>query len=78
MPNLISAKRYTNLYDVTVICPKCGNIRYETWKLKPDMKNPRVACVNCKSLFKQDEDCDSVKGLSLRCNQAQKSKRSNA
>jgi len=69
MPNLISVKKYSKTYPVEIICPRCGKIRHEVWKQKPDMKNPRVACIICKPLFKQDEIQESTKGLSMRYSQ---------
>jgi transcription elongation factor Elf1 len=75
MPNNVSIHKYRNKYDVTVICPKCGDRRQETWTQKPDMKQPRVACKQCKSAFRGDDQAPDVRGISLRSHAAQKTRR---
>ena len=72
---LTSIHRYRRTYDVTVICPKCGLKRQETWKLRPDMKEPRVACKSCKGIFQTEESGEDTRGLSVRCNSAQRQRR---
>jgi len=72
MPNRISVKSYKRTYTVNVKCPRCEEWRTETWKAKPDMREPRVMCDKCRYLLGEGHD---VIGLSLRSHTAQNHKR---
>lgn len=56
MPNKISVKKYKKKYIVTIICPHCEKTRVEEWKLRPDMKTPRILCKSCVNIKPDHEE----------------------